>query len=178
MEIHWTHVEDIEASERQAAEDRIRGLSNGHSDLIDVRVVASKTRHHRRGGCEVRIVCLARGKEIVARRMADNVGLALNEALDAFEREVRRLRDRRAGHRTEAAMPPDLGIVDRVHEDGFGFVLTDRGEQVYFHRNAVSGGLEFDQLEEGQRVALSIGEGEEGPQATAVIPAPPDAPVP
>jgi cold shock CspA family protein len=76
-------------------------------------------------------------------------------------------------------MPPHLGIVDRIFpEDGYGFVLTDAGEQVYFHRNAVQGALDFEGLVEGDRVSLNLEAGDEGPQATVVLPAPPDAPAP
>jgi cold shock CspA family protein len=69
--------------------------------------------------------------------------------------------------------------VDRVfREDGYGFILTDGGERVYFHRNAVKGNLDFERLGEADRVALNVEEGREGPQATAVVAAPPDAPAP
>ena len=67
-------------------------------------------------------------------------------------------------------------MIDRViAADGYGFILTDAGEQVYFHRNAVRGGLEFERLAEGERIALDFEAGEQGPQATVVLPAPPDA---
>lgn len=180
MEIHWDHLEELTPEERSAIEKRIEELAGDHQDLIDVRILARRTRHHRRGGQEVRITCQARGKDIVAARTRDEAGLALNEALDAFEREVRRMRERRRTRRTERpAEPPLLGLIDRVlRDDGYGFILTDAGEQVYFHRNAVGAGLDFDSLEEGQRVGLNIEGGREGPQATVVVPAPPDAPSP
>ncbi len=179
MEIHWRNVE-VRDEERRAVEERLRALAEGHNDLIDVRIAAKPSRHHRRGGQEVRIACQARGKELVAARTREEVALALYEALDAFEREVRRLRDRRADRRNQRpAEPPHLGIVDRIFlDDGYGFILTDGGEQVYFHRNAVSGGLDFERLEEGQRVGLNIEAGDKGPQATAVVEPPPNAPVP
>jgi CspA family cold shock protein len=70
-------------------------------------------------------------------------------------------------------------VVDRVlAAQGYGFIVTDAGESVYFHRNAVRGGLHFEGLEEGQRVGLNIEQGERGLQATVVVPAPPDAPAP
>ena len=70
-------------------------------------------------------------------------------------------------------MPPFLGVVDRVlRDDGYGFILTDGGEQVYFHRNAVKEGLDFERLEEADRVGLNIEAGIEGPQATTVVAAP------
>jgi cold shock CspA family protein len=63
-------------------------------------------------------------------------------------------------------------------DDDYGFILTDAGEQVYFHRNAVHGGLAFERLAEGDRVGLNFEAGENGLQATVVRPAPPGAPAP
>jgi cold shock CspA family protein len=75
------------------------------------------------------------------------------------------MRERRTEQRSERpAAPPHLGIVDRIfREEGYGFVLTDGGEQVYFHRNAVRGALDFDRLAEGDRVGLNLEAGDEGP---------------
>ncbi len=178
MEIHWYGLGDLSTEERAEAEARLALLAAGHSDLIDVRVTGRKTGHHRHGGQEIHITCQARGREIVATRTRPDLGLALNEALDAFEREVQewreKLRDRR---RERPPEPPCLGIVDRIFRDeGYGFILTDAGEQVYFHRNAVKEGLDFDRLEEAQRVALDFEMGREGMQATTVVAPPPGTP--
>jgi cold shock CspA family protein/ribosome-associated translation inhibitor RaiA len=180
MQLHWVHPEAFLERDRMAAEARIGELARDRTDLIDVRITARATSHHRHGGQEVRITCDARGREIVAARTRPDAGLALNEALDAFEREVRRLRQRRRQEREERpAAPPELGVVDQVRRDeGYGFILTDAGERVYFHRNAVHGGLEFERLHEGQRVGLNIEGGEQGPQATVVVAPPPDAAAP
>jgi ribosomal subunit interface protein len=99
MQVHWHRPELFADADRQAAEERIQKLATEHGDLIDVRITALPTAHHRHGAHEVRITCDARGKEIVATRICDEVGLALNEALDTFEREVRRMRHRRTQQR-------------------------------------------------------------------------------
>jgi cold shock CspA family protein/ribosome-associated translation inhibitor RaiA len=175
MEIHWVGVGDLAEAERAGIEARMEELASGHSDLIDVRITGKKTGHHHHGAQEVRITCQARGREIVAARTRPDQGLALNEALDAFEREVHKLRDKRRDlSRTPPPEPPYLGIVDRIfREEGYGFILTDDGEQVYFHRNAVKEGLDFDRLAEADRVALNVEAGREGPQATTVVAPPP-----
>lgn len=179
MEIHW-HGPIFSESDRSSAEAQIRALARDHTDLIDVHVDARVTSHHRHGGQEVRIAGTARGQKIIATRTRPDASLALREAVDAFEREVWRMRHRRTQQRVERApQPPELGIIDEVvSARGYGFILTDGGERVYFHRNAVRGGIEFEQLAEGQRVGLNIEGGNEGPQATVVVPAPPDAPSP
>lgn len=175
MEIHWVGMSELDEPERARIEARLEGLGEGHSDLIDIRITGHRTRHHQHGAQEVRITCQARGREIVAARTRPDIGLALDEALDAFEREVHKLREKRRDlSRAPASEPPYLGVVDRIfREEGYGFILTDDGEQVYFHRNAVKEGLEFERLEEADRVALNLEGGREGPQATTVVAPPP-----
>jgi ribosome-associated translation inhibitor RaiA len=136
VEIHWVGLSDRDGADQAEIEARLELLAEGHDDLIDLRITGRKTRHHLHGGHEVRITCQARGSEIVAARTRPDLGLALNEALDAFEREVHRLRG-------------------------------------YFHRNAVKEGLDFDRLEEADRVGLNVEPGREGPQATTVVAPPP-----
>jgi cold shock CspA family protein/ribosome-associated translation inhibitor RaiA len=174
VEIHWVGMGDLDEAERDEIEARLDLLALGQDDLIDLRIAGQETGHHRHGGREVRITCQARGREIVVARAQPDLGLALNEAVDVFEREVHRLRRKRRDlSRKQPPEPPHVGIVDRIfREEGYGFILTDAGEQVYFHRNAVKEGLDFDQLEEADRVALNVEAGREGPQATSVV-APP-----
>ncbi len=175
MEIHWVGMSELEEAQRDEVEVRLTSLAEGHSDLIDLRITGHETRHHKHGAQEVRITCQARGRELMASRTRPDLGLALHDALDTFEREVHRMRDKRIDRsRARLPEPPCLGIVDRIfRDDGYGFVLTDDGEQVYFHRNAVKNGLDFQRLEEADRVALNIEPGREGPQATVVIAPPP-----
>ena len=101
MNLHWHHPEMFREQDRALAEARIQELSAGHTDLIDVRISAKPSRHHQHGGQEVRITCQARGREVVAARTRPDAGLALNETLDAFEREIWRMRQRRTSRRRE-----------------------------------------------------------------------------
>jgi cold shock CspA family protein len=176
MQIHWVDADAFPEPDRLAAEARIGKVVGEHTDVIDVRIAARSSGHHRHGGQEVRITCEARGAEIVAARTRPDAGHALDEALDAFEREVRRMRHRRAERgRDRAAGPAERGVIDEVRaSEGFGFILTDGGERVYFHRNALHGGLAIDRLDEGQRVGLDFEKGDRGLQATVVRPPPPE----
>jgi cold shock CspA family protein len=177
MEIHWVNPQAFGENDRSSVEGRLRQLAEGRTDLIDVRISARAGGHHRHGEHEVRITCEARGKEIVATRTRADAALALNEAMDVFERELGRLRDRRSAPRKgrEAhAAPPESGVIDAIRAaEDHGFILTDAGERVYFHRNALQGGLDFARIEEGQRVSLNIEGGDKGLQATVVRPGPP-----
>lgn len=182
MQIHWYNPAIFRDEDRRKVEKRIGELATGRTDVIDVRIAARASGHHRHGGHEVRITCEARGREIVAARTRADAGLALNEAMDAFERELWRMRQRRGQQREERQRPtppPELGVGDEIFSDeGYGFILTDGGERVYFHRNAVHGGLAFERLREGERVGLNVEGGSKGPQASVVRPAPPGTPSP
>jgi cold shock CspA family protein len=173
--IDWNHAEGLRPEQREAVEERLRGLAEGQRDLIAVHIAVRESSHHKHGAKEVRIAARAHGKELIALREAPDAALALDAAVDAFERELRTLRERRRGSREQRVSgPPHQGIVDRVlGSEGYGFILTDAGERVYFHRNAVRGKLAFERLAEGDRVALEYEAGREGLQATAVVEPPP-----
>lgn len=57
-------------------------------------------------------------------------------------------------------------------EKGYGFITVDgSGDDVFVHWSAIQGDG-YRALDEGQRVQLEVGEGEKGPQAEDVRPAP------
>jgi cold shock CspA family protein len=179
MQIHWRHPKKLSEIDREYALRRLQELEEGRGDLTDLWIdIASGSGHHRKGDEKVTIRCQARQATIVASGHDAEPGLALRVAIEKFEREVRHLRERRSHHRVRAksGSPPHLGIVDRVvPEENYGFLLTDSGEQVYFHRNALTGGLRLEDLEEGQRVALNYHGGSDGLQANVVTPPSPDS---
>lgn len=179
MEIHWRNPGELSEAEQTLATERIESLAQGHTDLIDVWVdVEPSSSHHRKGAERVTIRAQVRGANLVAHAKEDTLRPALRAALDRFERELQKRRDKRSDPRAIAtpSSPPHLGIVDRVFLDrDYGFLLSDAGEQIYFHRNALDEALAFEGLEEGQRVAFNYHPGDEGPQANVVTMPPPDA---
>jgi ribosome-associated translation inhibitor RaiA len=113
VEIHWTNLDGLRIQEREDAELRFRKLAATHNDLIDLRITGKTNGHHAHGAEEVRIACQARGREIVAARTADQVGRALHDAIEAFEKEVWRLRKRRRdrrGGRNRTELPPESEV--------------------------------------------------------------------
>ena len=66
MEIHWRNMDEVEETQRDAVEQSFSRSPRGDTDLIDLRIAAKPNNHHRHGGQEVHITCLARGKDIVA----------------------------------------------------------------------------------------------------------------
>ncbi len=63
---------------------------------------------------------------------------------------------------------PDRGTVNSLFpKEGYGFIQTRDGRDIYFHRNSVLDGA-FDRLSPGAEVRFSEEEGEKGPQASTV----------
>ena len=56
-------------------------------------------------------------------------------------------------------------VVDR----GFGFIQTDKGQDLFFHKSSVEG-ASFESLRERQRVSFTEGHGPKGPLAERVSP--------
>ena len=97
------------------------------------------------------------------------VKTALN---DAFKRARRQLQDRvrRMERLVKRHQPPPIGTVARIDPSGeFGFITTDDGREVYFHKNSVLNGG-FAQLRPGSSVSFAEEEGEKGAQASTVRP--------
>ena len=54
-----------------------------------------------------------------------------------------------------------------IRERGFGFIVAEDGNEVFFHRSALEKG-NFDALEEGASVEFNLEKGPKGPRATNV----------
>lgn len=101
----------------------------------------------------------------------EELPVALTAAFAAMERQLEDYDRKQRGE----VKHPDVDRVGRVREvfrsEGYGFIETEEGRQVYFHENDVREGS-FEQLEKGTPVAFAEESGEEGPQASAVLPYP------
>jgi CspA family cold shock protein len=61
------------------------------------------------------------------------------------------------------------GTIRRLITDRcFGFIKTEEGKELFFHRNEFQG-MSFDSLKEGQQVEFQVGQGRKGrPEAVKV----------
>jgi cold shock CspA family protein len=91
---------------------------------------------------------------------------------EAFDRLGRRLEDyvrRQRGDVKPHESPYSEGRVAKLWSyEGFGFIETSDGAEVYFHRNAVTQRA-FDRLAVGSTVRFIEEPGDKGPQASTVI---------
>jgi ribosomal subunit interface protein len=150
--------------------ERAAKLDSFYDRIMGCRVVVeAPVRHHRKGGpYKVRIDVTVPGDELVVDRQVDeDLYVAIR---DAFHAARRRLEDH--AHRQRGAVKvheaaPHARVGKLFSEEGYGFLETPDGREIYFHRNSVIGS-DFDRLEIGTEVRFAEETGEQGPQASTV----------
>lgn len=61
------------------------------------------------------------------------------------------------------------GKIKRLTDKGFGFIVTESGKDIFFHRSALIG-CSLEDLREGQAVSYTEAQGPRGPRAEEVRP--------
>jgi CspA family cold shock protein len=61
------------------------------------------------------------------------------------------------------------GTIKRLTDKGFGFIEDGSDKDMFFHSSNLDG-VSYDQLQEGQRVSYTEGQGPKGPRAENVKP--------
>jgi ribosomal subunit interface protein len=146
-------------------------------DAVDDRIIGCRVlvelphKHHHQGALyNVRIDLTIPGAELVVKREPhEDLYVAIRDAFDAARRQLRERRKQTInGVVPREAPQPDARISRLFPIEGYGFLETPDGREIYFHRNAVlkSG---FDHLEVGAHVRYVEEEGEKGPQASTVV---------
>ncbi len=136
-------------------------------------VIDRPHQHHRQGQhIRVRITVAVPGPDVVVSRDPGRDGAhedAQVAVRDAFKAVRRQLEDRSRKMRREvkAHVGPAHARVTFIDVEGDWGYLESDGRQIYFHRNAVLGGVK---LEVGDEVRFAEELGDKGPQATSVAP--------
>lgn len=156
---------------------RVERLEKVFGRIIGCRVIVDAPHHHHRQGnaYAVRLeVSVPGGTVSVDRDPGDrnahfDVLVAIRDAFDSAERQLRRWKEKHSG-RPETHAEPPRGRIQEIEADHGQIALSD-GRLIYFHRNAVIGG-DFDALSVGDPVILAVdqGVGEGGPHASTVRP--------
>ena len=136
-------------------------------------VVESPHRHHHQGRLyHVRVGLAVPGRSIVVDREPDehhqheDVYVAIRDAFDAVRRQLEDyVRESRGFTKTHEA-PPEGRITRLFLPEGYGFIATADGREIYFHRNAVPTPRRAGDQEADVRFAEELGE--QAYQATSV----------
>jgi len=167
-------------------------LDEFHGKITGCRVVVELPNRRRKAGnlYHVRVDLTVPGGEMVVKRQPNLRALpsrvplkptkrlevkaphkdlrqAINDAFGAVQRRLQDFSRRRRREVKTLQGPPRAQVGRLFPEEGYGFLATADGREIYFHRNSVlnSG---FDRLETGSVVAFTEEKGERGPQASTV----------
>jgi cold shock CspA family protein len=161
---------------RQRITQQAARLEDFYDRITACRVVMkSPGGHHQTGGqYEVAIhLVLPDGREVAVERTPpedERFSDPLFAINDAFSRARRRLQDqvRRIRGKVKEHEEQPIGTVRDIHEqEGYGFLETADGREVYFHKNSVLDDA-FARLEPGMRVTFAEEMGTKGLQASTV----------
>jgi cold shock CspA family protein len=174
----------------RAEVEKLDGL---YSRVMGCRVaVEVPHRHHRKGSpYHIRIdLTVPRGEIVVKREPSLNARARhlgereskkqsevkvphreLRQAInDAFKAAGRRLQDYARRQRGDIKSPtlfPEGRVTKILPQEGYGFLTSDDGREIYFHKNSVLGRA-FPRLHVGTTVRFVEEAGDEGPQASTV----------
>jgi cold shock CspA family protein/ribosome-associated translation inhibitor RaiA len=176
LEITFRGIEKTESIESLIRKKAAK-LEQVCSDLISCRIAIERPQQHQRAGnpFRIRIDMGVPGRELVVTResskgdLHDPLSKVLGDAFDAARRKLREYAKRRQG---EVKTHPEQETMAYVYklfpEEGYGFLKTPDGREIYFHRNSVLNN-EYDRLEIGTGVRFVAEVGEKGLQASTVL---------
>lgn len=149
-------------------------------------------RHHRKGSpYHIRIDLTVPHREIVVKREPSlnararhlgereikkhaevkiphkNLRIAIDEAFKAAGRRLQDYARRQRGDTKSHAPLPEARVSKILPHEGYGFLTSDDGREIYFHKNSVLGRA-FSQLKVGTPVRFVEEPGAKGPQASTV----------
>jgi cold shock CspA family protein len=173
VEVDFEGMEPSE-SVRSAVDAGVERLEKRFGRITACRVaVKGPSDHHKTSGLYAIHIVLALpdGKQVIVDRTppADKRYSDLHFALnDAFKRARKGLEGqvRRMEGMVKTLEEEPIGAVTKL-DDGFGFLQTGDGREIYFNANSVLDG-DFAKLRVGSRVAFAEEAGEKGPQASTV----------
>ncbi len=112
---------------------------------------------------------LEESRELSKYAAHDEIQLSIRDAFDAARRKLQDYARRRRGVLKLHEGSPHARVTKLFPDEGFGFLETADGREIYFHKNSVldSG---FSGLKIGTEVHFVEEPGEKGPQASTVTP--------
>ncbi len=151
----------------RAAADR---LDSFYDRIMSCRVLVETPHRHLRAGAQynVRVDLTLPGGELVVKRQPErNLLTAIQRSFEAARRQLEDYARTQRGAVKLPATSPRARVARLFSYEGYGFIGTEDGREIYFHRNSVLNDA-FDRLEIGTTVRYAEEAGEQGPQASSV----------
>ncbi len=162
------------ASISKVAKDNILNkaekLDSFYDRIISCRVAVEAPHRHKQKGLlyNVRIDITVPGGELVVKREPnEDVYVAIRDAFDAARRQLQAYARRQRQEVKTHGGAPRARVTKLFPDEGYGFLETPDGLEVYFHHNSVLNDG-FNRLKVGSEVRYVQEQGEQGPQASTV----------
>jgi cold shock CspA family protein len=177
LEISFHNMDASPAVESEIRE-RAAKLDKLYPRLVGCRVAVELLhRQHRTGNVyDVHIELRVPGAELVVSREPHrakeryanpDVRTSLRDAFKAAEQQLKDFKEQQRGE-VKTHEPMFQGQVSQLYPaEDHGFILTNEGSQLYFHRNSVMND-DFDRLKRGDAIHFIETDGDTGPIASKV----------
>jgi len=161
-----------------AIREHVAKLDKLYPRLVGCRVsVEALHRQHRTGNIfEVHVELIVPGRELAVshephrakeKYAHPDLRRSLRDAFAAAERQLVDFKQQRSGEVKLHEAPFEGQISQLYPDDEHGFILTNEGSQLYFHRNSVMN-ADFAKLKRGDAVHYVAADGDTGPIARKV----------
>lgn len=193
LQITFRNMESSEAV-KGWIQEAANKLEEFHGKITGCRVVVEQPNRRRKAGnhYHVRVDLTVPGGEVVVKRQANfrvlpgrlesrptkrlevkaphkDLRQAINDAFDAMQRRLQDFSRRKRREVKSHQAPPRARVARLFPEEGYGFLETEDGREIYFHRNSVLNNA-FDRLTIGSITSFIEEKGDQGPQASTVKP--------
>ena len=174
VQISFRGMEPSDAVEAKIRE-RAAKLDRFFDHIMGCRVVVESPhrRHHQGKLFHVRVDLTVPGGEFAVTREPaehhahEDVFVAIRDAFDAAQRQLEDYARRQRGDLKTHEGPPTGRVAKLFPDEGYGFIETPDGAEIYFHEHSVLDKA-FDLLTVGSEVEFVEEQGEKGPQASTV----------
>jgi cold shock CspA family protein len=145
--------------------------------IIGCKIAVEKTQKYQDRGNPYRVridITIPPGHEIVAKRepsrgdMHQPLPGVIHKAFEAARNQLRELVHRQRRDIKRHSLQKANGYIKKIYpEEGYGFLMNLKGEDVYFHKNSVLHN-DFGRLTKGTGVRYNEEMGQKGPQASSL----------
>ncbi len=163
---------DIELTDAIKAEitEKAEKLNTYYDRIMRCRVVVECPKKHPHKGklYNVHIYMTLPGGELAVKRAPnEDIYVSIRDAFDAARRKLEDFAREQRGDVKFHEESPRAVISKLFPAEGYGFLTTPDGLEIYFHANSVLN-KDFKNLDVGMKVRFVEEEGEKGPQASTV----------
>lgn len=163
-DVHLNEESETLIREKAAKLDRV------YDHIIGCRVKVDRPHRSQRSGgtYNVRIDITVPGSELIVKREPDaDLHVAIVNSFDTAQRRIKEYAEKQRGEVKTHFEKPVARIAKIFADDGYGFLSTPEGREIYFHENAVLDGR-FAELRVGTEVTFVERTGDKGAQASSV----------